>query len=175
MHRRAILLVWVTLLAACATAQEPAGVRGWALRELNDLESKLVRLAEKAPAEKYTWRPGDGVRSMSEVYLHVASANYGLPSFLGVKPPEGVDRRGLEKSTTERAKVVEHLKNSFAHVKGAITKLPDADLSKPVKLFGRDATYQDVVLLLVTHTHEHLGQSIAYARSNGIVPPWSEK
>src|SRR5437879_11300305 len=89
---------------------------------MEDAETKLLRLAEAVPAEKYTWRPGEGVRSVSEVFLHVAAGNYGILRRVGAQPPEGLDLRGLEKSTTEKAKVVEALKASFAHVRQAPRK-----------------------------------------------------
>ena len=163
--------------AIAAPAQEApkSGVRAWSVRELTDLEGKLVKLAEAMPQEKYTWRPGEGVRSVSEVYLHVANGNFGYPTFLGATPAAGIERRGLEKSTTEKAKVVALLKQSFDYMRQGIEKVPDADLEKPLKVFGRDSNYAAVILLAVTHAHEHLGQSIAYARMNGVVPPWTEE
>ena len=88
------------------------------------------------PQEKYSWRPGEGVRSVSEVFVHIAGANFLFPTFIGVS---------------------------------------DADLDKPTKLFGRSTTTREVLLVMATHMHEHLGQSIAYARVNGVVPPWSAK
>ena len=160
---------------AATPAAPPAGLRGWALQELTAVENKMVRLAEATPQEKFTWRPGEGVRSISEVYLHVAGGNFGYPTLLGMQPPAGIERRGLEKSTTEKAKVVQLLKQSFDHMRQAAEKTSDADLDKPVKLFGREASYREVLLQAVTHAHEHLGQSIAYARMNGIVPPWTEE
>ncbi|OLD69492.1 MAG: hypothetical protein AUI33_09025 [Ignavibacteria bacterium 13_1_40CM_2_61_4] len=143
---------------------------------MEDAETKLLRLAEAVPAEKYTWRPGEGVRSVSEVFLHVAAGNYGILRRVGAQPPEGLDLRGLEKSTTEKAKVVEALKASFAHVRQATSKLTDADLDKTAPWFGdRQASYREILFFLAAHQHEHLGQSIAYARINGVIPPWTEE
>ncbi len=178
LFRMSVLLVVVACwTAALAPAQETAkaGLRGWAVSELSDLENKLTRLAQAVPQEKYGWRPGEGVRSVSEVYMHVAAGNFSISRFIGAQLPAGYDPRTFEKSATERAKVLETLKQSFEHSRQAINKLSDADLDKPVKLFGRDATQRDVVLVLVTHAHEHLGQSIAYARMNNVVPPWTEE
>src|SRR2546422_11595848 len=93
-----------------------------------------------------------------------------------LQPPEGLDLRGLEKSTTEKAKVVEALKASFAHVRQATSKLTDADLDKTAPWFGdRQASYREILFFLAAHQHEHLGQSIAYARINGVIPPWTEE
>ncbi len=165
---------------AAATPAPPAaptsGPRAEFQRLMEDAETKLLRLAEAVPAEKYTWRPGEGVRSVSEVFLHVAAGNYGILRRAGAQPPEGLDLRGLEKSTTEKAKVVEALKASFAHVRQATSKLTDADLDKTAPWFGgRQASYREILFFLASHQHEHLGQSIAYARINGVIPPWTEE
>jgi uncharacterized damage-inducible protein DinB len=169
-----VLCAAATLSAQPADGGKAPGFRDLFLNQLKDVETKVVGLAEAMPQEKYTWRPADGVRSISEVYMHIAGANYFLPSFMGVKPPQGLNP-GMEKSVTEKAKVVETLKASFAHVRKAVTDLPDADLGKATKMFGQSTTYEGVLFLIANHMHEHLGQSIAYARTNGVVPPWSKK
>ena len=143
------------------------------LRALEDSETKLISLAEAMPDDKLGYRPAEGVRSAAEVFMHVAGANYFISTFIGAKTPEGFSQ-AYEKSATEKAKVVEELKKSFGHLKAAIGKLTDADLIKPIKLFGHDAHQQTVLLVLAGHAREHLGQAIAYARANGIVPPWSK-
>ena len=135
------------------------------------MEKKYLDLAQAVPPEKYGWRPAEGVRSVSEVYMHVASGNFFIPRAAGVEPPAGLDR-GMEK-IAGKAKVLELLKQSFEHVRQAALKTPGTDLDKPVKLFGREASVRDVFFTLALHQHEHLGQSIAYARMNGIVPPWT--
>jgi uncharacterized damage-inducible protein DinB len=142
-------------------------------KELADVEKKLVSLAEATPADKFGWRPADGVRSISEVYVHVAGGNYMLPSTLGTKRPENTGP-DMEKKITERDKVVAGLKASFDHARKAVEAVPDSDLDKSVKFFGTDRTERQMLILLLNHAHEHLGQSIAYARMNGIAPPWSE-
>ena len=112
------------------------------------------------------------MRSVSEVYIHVAGGNYLFLGFAGIKPPAGLDKE-MEKNVTEKSKVIDEIKKSFAHVRAGIAALPDPDLDKPVKLFGSDSTVRGVLLVAANHEHEHLGQSIAYARMNGIVPPWT--
>jgi len=154
-----------------APAAEEGGLKKSFLGNFDDASDKLVALAEAVPQEKYTWRPADGVRSVSEVFMHVAGGNYFLPKFLGTPPPEGLGRE-MEKET-DKAKVVAALKQSIAHARGAIEKLDMADLGTEIDLFGNKATKGDALLILVGHAHEHLGQSIGYARSNGVVPPWS--
>ena len=162
----------VTVNAQQAPAKTP-GFRDLFLDQLKDVEGKVVSLAEAMPQEKYTWRPADGVRSVSEVFTHIAGANYMLPNFIGIKPPAGMSP-ALAKET-DKAKVVEALKASFEHVRQGVMNLADADLEKPVKLFGRATNYEGVLFLMANHMHEHLGQSIAYARTNGVTPPWSKK
>jgi uncharacterized damage-inducible protein DinB len=143
--------------------------------QIGEAQKKLQKLAEAMPAEKYAWRPGTGVRSVGEVFMHVASANYFFPTLWGASPPAGIDPRSFEKDGGDKAKVLATLKPSFDYVNQAIAALPDADLHKAIQVFGHPATPLDIVLTVATHAHEHLGQSIAYARTNGVVPPWSEE
>jgi len=150
------------------------GYRSEVLTEVMIQEDKFVRLAEAIPAEKYTWRPGPDVRSVAEVFLHVCTANYNLYKLVGTPPPAGLDIRGLEKSTTDKTKVIATLKDSFTHARKAITSMPDADLDKSMDWFGGKNTERGILLFVVRHAAEHLGQSIAYARFIGIVPPWTE-
>ena len=154
-----------------ASTTPASGPRAELLRQLDDAQQKLVALAEAIPQEKFSWRPGEGVRSVSEVYMHVAGANYLIPRAAGVNPPAGLEK-DLEK-ITEKAKVIDTLKQSFAHVRLALLGITDSDLDKPAKLFGNNTTVRNVFLTLTTHAHEHLGQSIAYARMNNITPPWT--
>jgi uncharacterized damage-inducible protein DinB len=150
------------------------GYRAEVLAEVRVQENKFTRLAEAIPVEKYTWRPAADVRSIAEVFLHVAAANYNLPKLIGTPPPTGIDVKGLEKSTTDKAKVVGTLRDSFAHLKAAILRMPEADLEKSLDWFGGKNTERGILLFITRHMAEHLGQSIAYARSVGVTPPWTE-
>ena len=150
------------------------GYRSEVLAEVMIQEDKFVRLAEAIPAEKYTWRPAPDVRSVAEVFLHVSAANFNVYKLVGTPPPEGVDIKGLEKSTADKTKVIAILKNSFAHARKAITSMSDADLDKSLDWFGGKNTERGVLLFVTRHGAEHLGQSIAYARFIGVVPPWTE-
>ena len=141
------------------------------LRDLDDVQKKIMDLAAAVPADKYDWRPAPGVRSISEVYMHIAGGNYVLASFVGVKPP-GYDTGSLE-TITDKPRVLDELKKSFANLRAAALSASDADLDKTVKMFGNDITERAAFLNALTHLHEHLGQSIAYARVNGVVPPWT--
>lgn len=150
------------------------GYRSEVLSEVIVQADKFARLAEAIPAEKYTWRPAPDARSFAEVFMHVATANYNLYKLVGTPPPSGFDVKTFEKSTTDKAKVVATLKDSFAHAKKAITNMADADLEKSMDWFGGKNTERGILLFIVRHGAEHLGQSIAYTRSIGIVPPWTE-
>jgi uncharacterized damage-inducible protein DinB len=150
------------------------GYRSEVLAEVMIQEDKFSRLAEAIPADKYTWRPAPDVRSFAEVFMHVAAANFNLYKLVGTPPPAGFNVKDFEKSTTDKAKVVATLKESFAHAKKAITAMSDADLEKSLDWFGGKNTERGVLLFVVRHAAEHLGQSIAYARFVGIIPPWTE-
>ncbi len=164
----AVLISTLPLAAAGGAYREEA------LADLKNVETKYTDLAGAMAADKYTYRPGEGVRSVSEVYLHVAAANFGLSRIFGTPPPEGFDFRGMEKSTTDKAEIGSKLSESFAHIRGAIEKLGDGDAEKAVKMFGRDTTMRGALAGALGHLHEHLGQAIVYARVNGTTPPWSE-
>ena len=150
------------------------GYRSEVLAEVIIQEDKFTRLAEAIPAEKYTWRPSPDTRSFAEVFLHVSAANFNLYKLVGTPPPAGFDVKGFEKSTTDKTKVIAILKDSFAHARKAITAMPDADLDKGLDWFGGKNTERGILLFVVRHAAEHLGQSIAYARFIGVVPPWTE-
>jgi len=152
-----------------------SGYRSEVLAEVMIQEDKFLRLADAVPADKYTWRPAPDVRSFAEVFLHVSAANYNIYKLVGTPPPTGVDVKGLEKSTTDKVKVIATLKDSFAHARKAITAMPDADLDKSLDWFGGKNTERGLLLFVVRHAAEHLGQSIAYARFIGVVPPWTEE
>jgi uncharacterized damage-inducible protein DinB len=161
------------LLPGQARAQTGSGFRAELLQDLADIEEKYVGLAEALPPTAYTWRPADGVRSVSEVFMHVAGANYLFPTFFGTPAPSTAPPRDAEKSWTDKEQVVGALKTSFAHLRGAVEHVQEDALSQTVKLFGQDVTTRKALMITFTHLHEHLGQSIAYARTNKVTPPWS--
>ncbi|MGQ0507123.1 MAG: DinB family protein [Myxococcaceae bacterium] len=158
---------------AAPAAQGPKGVRGDILFWLHDAESKLVQLAETIPEGKYKWKPAKESRTTTAVFMHVASANFGIPHFAGVATPEGFNHETYEKSLTKKADVVKALKDSFVHATTALEKTADADLEKQVEFFGQKSSVRGVWLLVLSHAHEHLGQAIVHARASGIAPPWT--
>ncbi len=147
------------------------------LADLAQLRDKYVGLADAIPESSFGWRPGEGVRSVSEVYMHVVAGNIGIVSMvLGEAPPEAADPAWYgqdAESITDKATVVEALGVSFDYVAAVIEGVSDERLAEAVNLFGGDSTVRGALMLVVTHCHEHLGQSIAYARTNGVAPPWS--
>ena len=159
---------------AANAAAPTSGYRAEFLNEMKYFEGRFTQLAEAIPAEKYTWRPGAGVRSVSEVLLHVANANQMLPRMAGIQPPAGYTQQGYETATTEKAKVIAELKKSFEHIRSAASAMKDADADKAMKVFGMDMTGRSFSFFMARHLGEHLGQLIAYARVNGVVPPWSD-
>jgi uncharacterized damage-inducible protein DinB len=145
--------------------------RDEALARLNTLQERVVGLAEAIPQEKYTWRPAQGVRSVSELFLHFTGANFGLAGTFGATAPEGAVP-GDE--VTDKAAVTAALKASFDHLKGAIQGVSAESADAKVSLFGQEMTTRQALWTLNEHLSEHLGQGIAYARVNGVVPPWNE-
>lgn len=147
------------------------------LADLAQLREKYVDLANATPESTFGWRPGEGVRSVSEVYMHVVAGNFGIVmGVLGEAPPEGADPAWYgqdAESITDKATVVEALGASFDYVAGVIEGTSGERLAEAANLFGNESTVRAGLMLVVTHCHEHIGQSIAYARTNGIVPPWS--
>lgn len=158
-----------------AAASAVTGARSEFLAEVVYYEQRYTRLAEAVPAEKYSWRPGEGVRSIGEVYAHIATANYGIARALGTPLPAGIDPKTINAAAGDKAKTIQTLKDSFAHFRVAILAIKDADLNNAQKMFGQDTTVRGAFFLVTGHFGEHLGQSIAYARQNGIVPPWTEE
>jgi len=182
------LISVATLLAvlstlALAQAQKPAAAAPAAsagasfkkefLVRYDELFKKVIALASAMPEDKYDWRPAKDVRSIGEVYLHIANANYLFAGAFGGKPPAYLDPKTFEDSKPGKAKTVEYLKEANTTVRALIEAQTDADLEKTVKFFGKDFTVRGVIDFMGMHASEHLGQSIAYARMNGVVPPWS--
>lgn len=183
MKKSVIIFLTVVMAASIASAQctmqmgaksdASSGFKANYFEALDHLEKETVALAEAAPQEKYSWRPGEGVRSVGEVFMHMAGGNYSYARMAGATIPADINPREFEKSATDKAKTVDTLKKSFAFLRQTAQNLSDADLAKPVKIYGKDSNVMNVLLISVTHQSEHLGQSIAYSRQIGVVPPWT--
>lgn len=159
-----------------ATADHTApsyDMKAQSLQDLGVVQKKFLDLANALPADKLTWRPSADSRSFAEVFLHVAGERYGILALMGTEPPAGFDGKTFEKSTTDRARIVEELNKSWEFTEKAINGMSNADFAKLLPKLGPQANAGDVIYILVADAHEHLGQSVAYARENGIVPPWT--
>ena len=175
--RMRLAVVLSTLIATSASAQ---GLMGDMHRDVNDVQKKFIDLAQAIPESAYSWRP-PGARSVGEVFLHIASDNYFLAIPMGKAAPtatniNATDFKALEtfeKRKLTKAQIVAELETSFKHLHEALGLTTEANLMENIKFFGQDWSRQRVTIATVTHMHEHLGQLIAYARSNNVTPPWS--
>ena len=148
-------------------------MKAQALFDLEAVQKKFVDLANAVPADKMSWRPSADARSFAEVFLHVAGERYGILSLMGADKPAGFDAKTFEKSTADRAQIVAELDKSWGFAKQTIDRMTNAEFAKLLPKLGPQANAGDVVYILVADAHEHLGQAVAYARENGIVPPWT--
>jgi uncharacterized damage-inducible protein DinB len=165
------VLLFLLLCTATAHAENEGLWEGYD-GEWSVVSRQLIALAQATPADKFSWRPAPGVRSTGEVYMHIAIANFYLLSVTGPKEPQvSVD---LEKTVTAKADVIDWLKRSLAAVATARAQLKPGDLERKVSIYGKTVTVDGMYLRIIVHDNEHMGQLIAYARMNGIVPPWSK-
>lgn len=173
-HRLILATSAIALVVPAAQAQtDLPSMREEILQQFNTSMEKLVALAEAMPANRFNWSPAPGVMTVEKVYAHIARYNYGYPiENLKMAPPVGLNLDAIE-GTTGKAAVVALLKASGEYVRENVEGMKDADTGEEALLYGRRVAKGAVLIQLVAHMNEHLGQSIAYARMNGIVPPWS--
>jgi len=148
-------------------------MKAQALVDLQAVQKKCVDLAQAVPSDKLTWRPSPDSRSFAEVFLHVAGERYGILGMMGATAPAGFNGKEFEKSTTQKDRIVEELNQSWIFTDKTINGMSNADFAKLLPKLGPQANEGDVIYILVADAHEHLGQLVAYARQNGIVPPWT--
>jgi len=176
--RRAYLISGLALVGILATSpvlgqNSPTDYRDAFLGHFEQSSHKITELARVMPEEKYTWAPGEGLMTVAQVYAHLARYNFMyLDQNLGIFPPGGLEYMGLEEMT-DKAEVREIFELSVRHVKAKVAAMTEAALSDETNLYGRQVSGWTVLLQLISHMNEHVGQSVAYARMNGIVPPWS--
>jgi len=169
------LIAFCICIVAQSIAQKaPEGIWEGYDGEWLHVTQQLTALAEATPPEKFAWRPAVGVRSTSEVYMHIVLANFYLLSVTGPKMPDDL-KREMEKTVTSKADVISWLKRSMEAVKQAHQAETPKDLERKVHIVDRDATVDGMYLRIIVHANEHMGQLVAYARMTGVVPPWSEK
>lgn len=181
--RRSVAVAFAAIALTSAGAQAQANTLvPDLLKDVGEVEQKLVSLAKAIPADKYGWRPGEKVRSIGEVVMHIASDNYFIPAAAGTPAPAATGIKSdsyktvtdYENRKVSAADAIKEMEASFAFLKKAMQAAPTSSLSAKQKIFGSEMTGQQLWILTTTHLHEHLGQMIAYARSNGVVPPWSK-
>lgn len=175
---KSFFLFFLLMSASALSAQQaPEGLWQGYDGEWKHVSAQLIALAEATPAEKFAWRPAPGVRSTSEVYMHLVIANFYLLSVTGPKMPADLkidaDISKAEKSVTSKAEVIAWLKRSLEAVKTAHAGATPKDLERKVKIADREATVDGMYLRIIVHANEHMGQLIAYARMTGVTPPWS--
>jgi uncharacterized damage-inducible protein DinB len=166
--RYAVCALVVALMAPLSQAH-PSGMQATWAKDAGTLSDKFAGLA-RVMSGKYDWKPAQGVRSVADVFNLIVKENGLLADVLSGTPNTGAKPAPI----TDPEKMQEALKASYLNLQKAITALSDSDLQTTVKLFGRDWTKADAIMHVLEDQHEHLGQSIAYARSNGVVPPWSK-
>ena len=158
------------------------GLRAELISDIDALESKYLGLADVLSGH-FDWRPAEGVRSVGEVFGHVAGANFAIPGMADVPLPPSMQRGSMQEvmqamgeleRSGDRDRIIEALEHSFMHLRHGIADISDAEMEERTTMFGQNVTKRQVLLLVVNHMHEHLGQAIAYARTNGVAPPWSE-
>lgn len=171
----AVILLGTTALQAQKTDTLEGLFQGYD-GEWQHASQQILELAEAFPAEKYAWRPAPGVRSTSEVFMHIVTANYYLLHIAGQEMPADL-KEDTGKTTTDKAQVIAWLKRALEAVKTAHDGLKPADHDRKVQvaMLKREATVDGVYLRILVHANEHMGQLVAYARMNGVVPPWSDK
>jgi uncharacterized damage-inducible protein DinB len=168
-----VLLLLALAIPKGAEAQTSTEVRDRLMGHFDIQMSKFIALAEAMPEDTYTWSPGDGVMETGQVFMHVARYNYLYPTQnLGFSLPAGVDMESLE-AVRDKEQVLAALAESREWVRGMVGAMSAQELEEETELYGRTMKKWAVLTQLVSHMSEHLGQSIAYARMNGVAPPWS--
>jgi uncharacterized damage-inducible protein DinB len=172
MYALLVILAMANVQRLCA--QDPLdGVWQGYDGEWRHVSSQLIALAEATPEDKFAWRPAPGVRSTSEVYMHIVDANFYLLSATGPKMPADL-KEDADKTVTSKQEVVRWLKRSLDAVKQAHLKETPQHLARKVHIEDRDSTVDWMYLRIIIHANEHMGQLVAYARMTGVVPPWSK-
>ncbi|NWG29714.1 MAG: DinB family protein [Ignavibacteriaceae bacterium] len=164
---------WFALLAilfiTCESfAEQPVFVKEF-LGQIDFVKGRIMQLADAMPEETYGWTPGEGVRSVGEVYVHIAQSNYYMLSLLKGEKPDMTQ----SKNETDKKTALAMMEKSFEVIKETTSGFSEEDLNKEIDAFGMKFSVRNFMVTMIGHLHEHLGQSIAYARMNGVTPPWS--
>jgi uncharacterized damage-inducible protein DinB len=165
-------LLWFLMNTSMFAQEAPDLFQGYE-GEWNHTSGQLIALAEATPPENFSWRPATGVRSTSEVYMHIVRANFLMLKAIGSKTPTDL-KDSMGTTVTSKGDVIGWLKRSLEAVKEARAAATPADLQRKTKIFNTDTTVDDIFLRIIVHNNEHMGQLVAYARMTGVVPPWSK-
>jgi uncharacterized damage-inducible protein DinB len=168
--KKVLLFSAVLLITKTSFAEQPIFVTEF-LGQVDFVKGRLMQLAEAMPEDKYDWTPGEGVRSVGEVYVHATEANYYMLSLI---KGEKFDMNSAE-SKSDKKTALSIMEKSFSNLKESAANFTDEDLNKEIEAFGMKFSVRNFMVTIIAHLHEHLGQSIAYARMNGVTPPWSAK
>jgi uncharacterized damage-inducible protein DinB len=178
--KKILCVILFLFLTALSFADQPAIVKEF-VGQVDYMRGKVTQLEDAMPQSTYEWRPMEGVRSVGEVYMHIAFSNYMCVTISGGTVPEDAGfvmdfkkEHDWDTKTTDKAEIMKVLNRSFDVLKDRISALTEADLNKEVDFFGQKMSVRNFIISMIAHCHEHLGQSIAYARMNKVVPPWSK-
>ena len=176
----ALLLGVPTVPTFAQDRSEEFSLREQFMQDLETMESKFLELADAMDADMYGWRPMDSVRTVSEVYMLIAAEAYVMPSTWGAEPPGGMTEVsfamfGELAKTVDKTEVLDHLRKSFAYCKQTLEDIADGDMDRKIRFFGAERTLGEAFYIMASDMHEHLGQAIAYARMNHVVPPWTAR
>jgi len=158
----------VLLFTTISFAEQPIFVQEF-MGQIDFVKGRLMQLAEAMPEESYSWTPGEDVRSVGEVYVHVAQSNYYMLSLVKGEKPD-MSEGSIE---SDKKTAIAMMEKAFSVIKEEAAKFSEEDLNKEIEAFGMKFSVRNFMVTMIAHLHEHLGQSIAYARMNGITPPWS--
>ncbi|MCW8806307.1 MAG: DinB family protein [Ignavibacteriaceae bacterium] len=179
--KKTLFVFLILFLTTVGFAEQPVLVKEF-VGQIVYVQGKVLQLAEAVPQSAYEWRPEEGVRSVSEVYLHFAFANYLTVTITGGTVPKETGfemdfskAHAWDTQTTDKTEIMEKVSESFETLKERVGMLTEEDLNREVEVFGMTMTIRNFMITMIGHTHEHLGQSIAYARTNHVTPPWSKK
>lgn len=166
--RALVLFLAILFTTSITLAEQPVFVQEF-IGQIDFVKGRLIQLAEAMPEETYSWTPGEGVRSVGEVYVHVAQSSYYMLSLVkGEKPDMNEGSSESDKKTA-----IAMMEKAFSVIKEEAAKFSEDDLNKEIMAFGMKFSVRNFMVTMIAHLHEHLGQSIAYARMNGVTPPWS--
>jgi uncharacterized damage-inducible protein DinB len=178
----AVVLLFAIVSQISATKPNELVIVNEFLGQVDFMQGRVTQLAETIPQDTYTWRPAEGVRSIGEVYLHITFSNYLCVNVSGGSVPEDdgfeMDPGKINEwdtQTTDKGKILSKMEKSFGVLKERIKNLTEDELNKEVEVFGMTMSTRNFIISMIAHCHEHLGQSIAYARSNDVVPPWNSE